>query len=105
MAVYTSGDWHVIPGKEAEFVRAWQHFAQQSVSDVDATSQGTLLRDNADSSHFISFGNWPDAQTVESWRSSTAFQENFAKLKALTESAQIKNYEIAAQTEMLTAAR
>jgi len=104
MAVYTSGDWHVTPGKEAEFVRAWQSFAQQSVSD-DATSQGTLLRDNADPSHFISFGNWPDAQTVESWRSSSAFQENFAKLRALTESAQIKDYEIAAQTQMLTAAR
>ncbi len=30
MAVYTSGDWHVKPGREQEFVGAWRELAEWS---------------------------------------------------------------------------
>lgn len=105
MPVYTSGDWHVKPGREEEFVTAWHDFAQQSTREIDATGQGTLLRDADDPAHFVSFGTWRDAETVERWRDSETFRTNFARIRELTESSVVKNYELAAQTELLTTAR
>jgi len=103
--IYTSGDWHVVPGQENDFVDAWHEFAQWSVEEIDHTVQATLLRDAEDSSHFVSFGNWPDDETIERWRESAGYREYISQLKGMTESMKIATLSVVAQTELISTSR
>ena len=57
MAVYSSGDWHVKPGREQEFVDAWRELAGWSTTEF-TPGWGKLLRNREDPAHFISVGEW-----------------------------------------------
>jgi len=102
--VYTSGDWHVKPGREDEFVIAWHDFAQWTVDAIDSEGQGTLLRDAEDPSHYVSFGTWRDAETVERWRQSEDFRRKVSKIEDIVESMRIVTLDVASQTEMAATA-
>ena len=98
MAVYTSFEWHVTPGREDEFVQAWMKFAQLTRRDVDPAAHAKLLRDSEDPSHFISVGEWRDLDTIEHWRQSMGFEVNIAKLESMTESMKVMTLDVAADT-------
>jgi heme-degrading monooxygenase HmoA len=86
MSVYTMGIWLVKPGREDDFVAAWQEMADWTMREVDgAQAGGTLLRDRDHRSRFVSFGPWPDDQTVAAWRGSPGFQERVSRIRNFLE--------------------
>jgi len=96
MVVYTSWDWHVTPGREAEFVEAWSKFAQRSRRDVDPTVHATLLRDDSDASHFMSVGSWHDLDMLDHWRQSMGFETDMARLEGMCETMKFMTLKVAA---------
>ena len=56
--LFSSGHWLVKPGKEAEFISAWDTFAQWTVQTQAGAGSGHLLQDTANSRSFLSFGPW-----------------------------------------------
>ncbi len=99
MSMYTSGDWHVKPGQEDRFVEMWQQFARSTTQDLTTQMPAHLLRDSEDRSHFVSFGEWPDRQTIDQWRGSDVFQQQITQLKSLTDSWDIKAFDVAAELQ------
>ena len=89
MAVYTSGDWHVKPGHETEFVDAWREFANWSGAEHDLGGWAKLLQDKEDPTHFRSVAEWTDAQVIERWRASDGFKQRFAKIRELLDEVHI----------------
>jgi heme-degrading monooxygenase HmoA len=81
--LYTSGSWRVKPGREDEFVRAWQEFAQWSASEFPGAVWATLIRDADDPSHFLSIGPWESTQAIEEWRASEGFRERVGRIREL----------------------
>jgi len=84
MTVYSLAVWHVRPGLEGEFVTAWDELFEWSVETGHEWS-GTLLRDRADGSRFVSFGPWPSSDAVESWRTSPGYAARIDRLRELLE--------------------
>jgi heme-degrading monooxygenase HmoA len=78
-AVYTTGTWTLEAGKEDVFVEAWRQFAAWASA---APGAGTLVltRDARDEQRFVSFGLWSDDDAVRSWKSSTEFREQLARV-------------------------
>jgi heme-degrading monooxygenase HmoA len=73
----------VKPGHEDAFVAGWQAMADWTASlHPGQADVAHLLRDRADRSRFISFGAWPDEETVVAWR---ALPEFAAHVDALRE--------------------
>jgi quinol monooxygenase YgiN len=89
MAVYSSGDWHVKPGREQEFVDAWRELARWSLAEFDP-GWGKLLRDKEDPTHFISIGEWPDDQVIEAWRASEGFKQRMGEIRQLVDEAKVR---------------
>ncbi len=81
--IYTLGIWTVRPGKESEFIRAWQDFAQWTKDHQDGAKDAVLVRDVMDSRRFMSFGPWRDARAAEAWRKTPEFRNAFARFKEL----------------------
>ncbi len=84
MTVYTLGVWHVQPGREDEFVRAWDNLARWTVEN-EYESHGTLVRDRESPSRYVSFGLWPSAEAAGRWRESEGFRERFAVIEETLE--------------------
>jgi len=87
--VYTFGLWSVKPGKEGDFIAAWETFARWT-GDHHAGMMGEarLLQDIDQPSHFVSIGGWSDMKKVEAWRHSTDFQSFFSRVSELCEETQ-----------------
>jgi quinol monooxygenase YgiN len=96
VAVYSSGDWHVTPGREQEFVDAWQELASWSRAEF-APGWGKLLRDKQDPAHFLSVGEWANEQVIEEWRASEGFKQRIGVIRGLTNEATIRVLDLAAQ--------
>jgi quinol monooxygenase YgiN len=97
MAAYTSGEWHVKPGREQEFVNAWREMADWSGSEYDANGWAKLLRDKEDPTHFRSVGAWPDESVIEEWRASDGFKQRLAKIRELLDDLSIQSFDLAAE--------
>lgn len=89
MAVYSSGEWHVKPGREKEFVDAWHELADWSYREFDVDGWAKLLVDQEDPTHFRSIGEWPDQQTIDKWRANEEFKQRVAKMRELLSDGQI----------------
>jgi len=96
MAVYSSGDWHVKPGREQEFVDAWRELAGWSTTEF-TPGWGKLLRNKEDPAHFISVGEWPDEQVIEEWRASDGFKQRISKIRGLLDEVSIRAFDLAAE--------
>jgi len=96
MAVYSSGDWHVKPGREQEFVDAWRELAGWSLTEFDP-GWGKLLRDKEDPTHFLSVGEWTDEQVIEKWRASEGFKQRLAEIRGLTDEVSVRAFDLAAE--------
>lgn len=82
--IWTHAIWTVSPGREGEFVRAWEELGNWTVSAFPG-AHGTLLRDTERPNVFISFGPWPDKEAAARWRASDGFQEHLAAIRETLE--------------------
>jgi heme-degrading monooxygenase HmoA len=73
------GHWTVKPGHEEAFVAGW-HAMSAWTNALFPDAVGTLLRDRDAPTQFISFGSWPDEQTVAQWRGQPEFGAHVADL-------------------------
>jgi quinol monooxygenase YgiN len=96
VAVYSSGDWHAKSGREQEFVDAWRELARWSTTDF-TPGWGRLFRDTEDPTHFISLGEWPNAQVIDEWRASDGFKQRLGKIRELLDGVSVKAYDLAAE--------
>lgn len=82
---FASGSWRVRKGKEQEFVERWAEFLQWTRKTQPALGSASLIRDEADPSHFVSFATWPDAESRAAWKGSPEFPEKFRPCRELCE--------------------
>jgi len=97
MTAYSSGDWHVKPGREAEFVSKWKELADWSGTDFDTGGWAKLLHDKDDPSHFVSVGYWPDEAAIERWRASDELKKRVETIRALLDKGEIRSYDVAVE--------
>jgi heme-degrading monooxygenase HmoA len=83
VTTWASGDWSVKPGNEEEFVGRWRDWLQWSRDNIAGFRSATLIRDAQDASHFVSFSDWADVESRESWKNSEGFREKFASCQDL----------------------
>lgn len=93
MTVYTLGVWRVKPGREDDFVAAWDALGQWTL-DHGFDTHGTLVRDRADPQRFVSFGPWRSAEDAERWRSEPGVAERLTRLEAMLESFEPGTYDV-----------
>jgi heme-degrading monooxygenase HmoA len=82
--IWTHGVWTVKPGREEEFVRAWQAMAQSAIAEFHPAESPHLLRERDRPNVFRSFGWWEDAETVQRFRAHIA--PHLETIRDLTES-------------------
>lgn len=63
--LYTVGLWLAKPGKESEFISAWDEFAKWTIEHYKSAENGQLLQDDENPRRLISFGPWKIAQSVQ----------------------------------------
>ena len=78
---YTSGNWHVRSGSEEEFIKRWTGFVEAAKDK--AHGRFFLVRQNDDSSHFVSMGIWNSREDQDAWMSMPDFREAFAACSEL----------------------
>lgn len=94
--IYTVGIWTVKAGREEEFVAAWRAMGEATIAEFPA-AHGTLLREVASPSRFISFGPWDSLEEVDAWRASAPFEEGVARIRELLDGFEPGTYEIRAE--------
>lgn len=83
--LFTLGIWKTKAGREAEFIEAWQSFADWTSVSQRGAGEGTLLQDKDTPQKFVSFGPWEDAECVAEWRTQPQFSEFVKKVGELCE--------------------
>jgi len=96
--LYPAGSWSVKPGKEEEFTRAWDEFAQWTSRDQPGAGQGLLLQDIDNPARFLSFGPWESAERVAEWRAKPEFAAFLAKARELCEDIRPSTLKVVAQS-------
>jgi len=86
--LYLSGQWLVKPGKEAEFISAWDTFAQWTVLNQAGAGSGHLIQDTANSRSFLSFSPWDSQDAIEQWRLKPEFQAFLSRARELCDDIQ-----------------
>ena len=62
---FTSGEWLVKPGKESEFIAAWNSFTDWTGQSQVGAGTDHLLRDTKNPGSFLSFGPWENTEAIE----------------------------------------
>lgn len=99
MEYYTSASWVVKEGKEDEFVAGWRDWIEWSRDNVLGLISARLVRDTRQPRHFISLAQWEDPRVRDAWWMLPAFAERVGALRALCESFDGGNYDLAAALE------
>ena len=86
--LFTSGQWLVKPGKEAQFISAWDTFAQWTGQNQPGVGSGHLLQDTANSRSFLSFGPWASEDAIQRWRQKPEFQTFLSSARELCDDIQ-----------------
>jgi quinol monooxygenase YgiN len=86
--LFSSGQWLVKPGKEAEFISAWDTFAQWTVRNQPGAGSGHLVQDTANSRSFLSFGPWDSQDAIQQWRQKPEFQAFLGRARELCDDIQ-----------------
>ena len=81
--LYTCGTWTVKPGREDDFVAAWEEFAQWTSQNMPGAGWATLLQDEENPSRFVTVGPWDSADAVAEWRASAGFQERIGRIREM----------------------
>ena len=93
MTVYTLGVWTVRPGREDEFVAAWDQLGQWTLEQGYDT-HGTLVRDRDNPKRFISFGPWRSVDEAQRWRDTEGFRQRLARIEETLESFEPGTYDV-----------
>ncbi|OGO48994.1 MAG: hypothetical protein A2Z30_02505 [Chloroflexi bacterium RBG_16_64_43] len=86
--LFTSGQWLVKPGKEAEFISAWDAFAQWTGQNQPGVGSGHLLQDTTNPRSFVSFGPWDSKEAIERWRENPEFRTFLSSARGLCDDIQ-----------------
>jgi heme-degrading monooxygenase HmoA len=84
MTVYTVSSWRVRPGREADFVAAWDALAQWSI-EQGLEGHPTLMRDRAGDLRYMDVTPWPSVEHAERWRDDPGVRERLALLEETVE--------------------
>jgi heme-degrading monooxygenase HmoA len=80
MPVYSMGIWLVKPGREDDFMHAWEDLARRT-KEAFPGAHGLLMRDKDVPNRFISTGPWESLEQMKEWRESRAFSEGLAGIR------------------------
>ena len=95
---FTSGTWKVKAGKEAEFIRLWEDFANWTKRKQTGVGMGRLLQDTSHPNHFLSFGDWDSLESIQTWRATAEFAAFFSKAQQLCDEVLPATLKLVAQT-------
>jgi quinol monooxygenase YgiN len=91
---YTLATYKVIPGKEDEFIEAWDRLAATFAQLPEPPYWGVLLRSRANPALFHSFGPWETAEHIAAMRNNPAAGAAFRAIGALCDKMSPGAYEI-----------
>ena len=97
--VWASGNWVVIEGREADFISRWTEWLEWTRDTAPGFIRATLMRGVHQSRHFVSVGEWRDADSRSKWQADPGFAERLAGVRVLCEESTTDNYERAALVE------
>ena len=97
--MYASGNWMVTEGKEAEFVSRWTGWLEWTRDTASGFIRASLLQDVQDPRHFVSVGEWEDADSRSRWQADPGFVERIAAVRELCDESSVANYERTASVE------
>ncbi|MCA1708153.1 MAG: hypothetical protein LC808_34715 [Actinobacteria bacterium] len=80
--VWPHGTWTVMPGRDDDFVQAWEALGDWTVRAFPG-AHGTLLRDTERPN--VSCGPWPDRDAVARWRAAEDLRTNLAAIRETLE--------------------
>lgn len=95
---YTAGLWAVKPGKESDFVRAWEEFALWTSEHQPGAGDGYLLQDTVHQQRFLSFGPWENVERIQDWRATPEFLAFVAQARELCEDFQPGTFKLVARS-------
>ena len=90
---YASGRWHVLPGREDEFLAAWREFLEWTHQHHPAMVDASLLRSVSAPGDFVSFSEWKDADSRNEWKNDAGFAVRMSACRALCERMAGSDYE------------
>lgn len=96
--LYTLATWTVKAGKEAEFIVAWQAFADWTTGNMPGAGAGQLLQNQADTRRFVSFGPWQEQSQIDYWREQAEFQSFAATARDLCQQFEPRNMIVVASS-------
>lgn len=70
-------------GYEEQFIERRTEFVSWSKDNFPAMASASLLRDRGVPGHFVSFAEWADPESRESWKQSPEFMDRFSACTAL----------------------
>jgi heme-degrading monooxygenase HmoA len=76
----TTGIWLVRPDEQDAFVKEWTRFAAWAATLPGAQTL-RLGRDTQDTSKFVSYAPWADAESVRTWKSQPEFRERIGRVQ------------------------
>jgi heme-degrading monooxygenase HmoA len=92
--VFTHGRWVVRPGREDDFIAAWQEMADWTGREVEGAEWARLLRDEDEPNVFFSFGPWESRDAVKTWRRLDGFQDRVGRIGELLENFEAHNCQL-----------
>lgn len=98
--VYTHAEWLVHPGREDEFITAWNDLASAFAALEHPPLWGSLLRSTTEPRLFYSFGPWRSAEDVAAMRAHAPTVAVLQRVRALCERATPGGYERVAHVDL-----
>jgi hypothetical protein len=102
-AVYTFGMWRVKPGRQADFIAAWQ-----ALGDIfrqlpqPPAGKGTLVQSVSDPALFYSYGPWLSLADIEAMRQNAEARAGLEELRQYCTEAQTGAYRTVAEADIET---
>jgi heme-degrading monooxygenase HmoA len=97
--LFTAATWTVKPGREGDFIRAWDEFAKWTSHNLESAGQGQLVQDLDDPTRFLSFGPWESAEHIAAWRARPEFTSFMAKARELCDEIQPRTLKVVARSK------
>lgn len=97
---YTLATYRVIPGKEDDFIKTWQHLAVTFSALPHPPIWGALIRSTRDPTLFHSFGPWDHTDHIAAMRRSSEAAAAFKAIQELCVEMLPGDYELAAHVRV-----
>ena len=75
MDVYSSGNWLVKQGEDAEFIRRWRAFLEWTRDNAPGFKSARLMRFANDPRRFVSFALWENEKARTDWKTYPEFSQ------------------------------